>query len=292
MIASSATRSNSMIAYFELMRFHRPAGIWLLLWPTLWSLWLASAQIGAHMPPLSWIVIFTLGTVVMRAAGCVINDILDYRFDREVARTQYRPLASGVLKPWQAGATFGLLCLIGLGLWWQLPFLARMIGIIALGLSMFYPLCKRFFPCPQLVLGLAWYLGMVMAYAALLGYVPVFAWFVYGSAVLWTLVYDTEYALADLPDDTKLGLYSSARLFGRGVVPAIVLLQVLFLSMMYVVGLHYALNSFYVVSLIGAAGCFIYQYYLMKRQHYFRAFAHNQWVGLLIFLGVVLSVRT
>jgi 4-hydroxybenzoate polyprenyltransferase len=131
---------------------------------------------------------------------------------------------------------------------------------------------------------------MIMAYATILGYIPAFAWFVYGAAVVWTLVYDTEYALADLPDDIKLGLYSSARMFGRGVLFAIALLQIVFLAMMWFVGYHYALSWLYDIGLIGAALCFVYQYYLMRHHHYFRAFAHNQWVGLLIFLGVVVSL--
>jgi len=286
MIATSTSASAKGLAYVQLMRFHRPVGIWLLLWPTLWALWFASGG----MPPERWSIIFALGVVVMRAAGCVINDICDYRYDREVLRTQGRPLAAGTLKLSDAWVSFGILCLMGFGLWWQLPLLAKGITGIALGLSMLYPLAKRFFPCPQLILGLSWYLGMVAAYATLLGYVPPVAWFVYGAAVVWTLAYDTQYALADIIDDTKLGLHSSARWFGRHAHAAVILLQVLFLGMMTVVGWVYQVNWVYYLCLGLSALAFIYQYTLMQRQAYLRAFTHNQWVGLILFLGVVAQV--
>ncbi len=286
MTSNIATKPNRVLAYIELMRFHRPVGIWLLLWPTLWSLWLAAGK----TPSAYWIILFTLGATLMRAAGCVINDIWDYRYDKYVARTHRRPLASGVLKPWQAWLTFVLLCSLGLCLWWQLPALAKIIGVFALLFSMLYPLCKRFFPCPQLILGVSWYLGMIMAYATILGYIPMLAWLVYAAAVVWTLAYDTQYALADLDDDMQLNLHSSARLFGKYAVGCVILLQLLFTGLMWFIGFCYHLAIYYDIALIMSLICFIYQYQLMKKKQYLSAFTHNQWVGLIIFLGVAISI--
>lgn len=284
MMITTLTRStNAVLPYLQLMRFHRPVGIWLLLWPTLWSLCLASRG----LPSWHWLMIFTLGTVVMRAAGCVINDLMDYRFDKHVARTKLRPLAAGTLSPRQGLITFALLCLLGAFFWWQLPWLAQQIGLIALALSMFYPLTKRFFPCPQVILGLAWYLGMIMAYATVLLSIPPIAWFVYLTAVVWTLAYDTQYALADKEDDAKLGLSSSARWFGTHAMKMIVLFQILFMSMMYYIGYYYHLAWYYNLALFFAALGFIYQYFLMRQHKYLQAFTHNQWVGLVIFIGIL-----
>lgn len=285
MIANPEARLSQIGAYGRLMRFHRPIGIWLLLWPTLWSLWLA----GNETPPIHWIILFTLGTIVMRAAGCVINDICDYRFDKHVARTNTRPLAAGELSLLQAWLAFAVLCATGFAFWWQLPNLAKLVGVIALGLSMLYPLFKRFFPCPQLVLGVAWYLGMIMAYATILGHIPLIAWLVYGAAVIWTLAFDTQCALSDLPDDTRLGLHSAARLFGRYAILMILLCQFSFLVIMIGIEYYYHLAWPYDVGIFLSVVCFIYQYHLMKQKRYLEAFTHNQWVGLCIFIGVAAS---
>ena len=272
--------------YWYLMRFHRPIGIFLLLWPTMWALWIA----GAGKPDARIVTIFVLGVVLMRAAGCVINDFADRRFDPHVARTRDRPIASGRVTPREALFLFAFLCSLAFVLVLQLNRLTIALSPVAVFLAASYPFMKRFTHLPQAYLGLAFGWAVPMAFAAQTGTIPATAWWLLLATVLWALAYDTMYAMVDREDDLKIGVKSSAILFGRHDRLIIGLIQVAMLMVMIRVGLVERLGGWYWLGLAAAAALAGYQQYLIRDrrpQDCFQAFLNNHWLGLVIFLGIL-----
>ena len=275
-------------AYFRLMRLDKPIGILLLLWPTLWALWIASAG----FPDVKILTVFVLGTVLMRSAGCVMNDLADRNFDGHVTRTHKRPLVAGEVSVKQALLLAALLSLISFGLVLFLNGLSIALSFAALFLAASYPFTKRFFALPQAYLGIAFGFGIPMAFAAVQGIVPVAAWLMLLVNVAWSLAYDTEYAMVDRPDDLKIGIRSSAITFGRFDLLIVMFFYMLMLGLLAYVGLLLQLGSVYYLSLVGASLVVCYHYTLIKTRQpegCFKAFLHNNWVGALIFGGVFLN---
>ncbi len=271
------------------MRAHRPIGTLLLLWPTLWALWLAAD--GA--PPLSVLVIFTLGTFFMRSAGCVINDVADRNFDGHVARTKDRPLVAGWVTPREAVAVF--VVLVTLAAVTVLPIITPLLAalaVVAVFLAASYPFTKRFFAIPQGYLGIAFGFGIPMGFAAILGDVPPVAWWMLMANIFWAIAYDTEYAMVDRPDDLKIGIKTSAITFGRYDVAAVMTCYGLTLAILAMVGNAMNLGWAYWVGLLFAAAIALYHYQLIKdrdARRCFAAFMHNNWFGAAIFAGIVLD---
>lgn len=274
--------------YAELMRLNRPIGIWLLLWPTLWALWLA----GAGRPNERWFLIFFLGVVVTRSAGCVINDYLDRNLDPSVSRTKDRPLASKRVEPHEALLVFAGLSLFALGLLLSLPRDAQMLALGAAVMLVTYPLFKRFFPAPQIYLGAAFSWSIPMAYSAEAGAVPRLGWLLFVAGVLWTTAYDTMYAMADREDDRKIGIKSTAILFGDADRFMIGLIQLMTLLALMFVGLDLSLGPWY-WSGLGIASCLcVYQQWLIRNREPDRclqAFKNNNYFGMAVFLGIALE---
>jgi 4-hydroxybenzoate polyprenyltransferase len=274
--------------YLRLMRLHRPIGLWLLLWPTLWALWIASA---GH-PDQNVFLVLVLGTIVMRSAGCVINDLADRKIDGRVPRTADRPLATGEVAPAEALLLFAALMLIALGLVLTLNRPALQLAVGGAAVTVLYPFTKRFLSAPQFVLGIAFAWGVPMAFAASVGSVPRLGWLLFLSAAIWVIVYDTQYAMADRADDLKIGVRSTAILFGdldRAFVGA---LQLLLLASLVLVGKSAELGRWYYAGLGAAAMFGVYQAYLIKDRdgvQCFRAFLNNAWLGASVFVGVVLD---
>lgn len=272
-------------AYGQLMRLDKPIGILLLLWPTWWSLWLAAKGV----PSLKNLLIFTLGVVLMRSAGCVINDFADRKIDGRVERTRHRPLATGAVSSREAIALFIGLCLLAFGLVLNTNLLTIQLSLGGLLLAFCYPFMKRHTHLPQVVLGAAFAWGIPMAYAAETGSIPSQVWLVYVAVVIWTLVYDTFYAMVDRDDDLKIGVKSTAILFGeqdRFITGALQLITLYTLAM---VGSRFELGAYYYTGLAAAAGLFAYQQWLIRyraRSECFKAFLNNNWVGLVIFAGI------
>jgi 4-hydroxybenzoate polyprenyltransferase len=274
--------------YEKLMRLDKPIGILLLLWPTLWGLWLAAGGV----PSTDILVIFVLGTVLMRSAGCVVNDYADRNFDSHVERTKNRPLATGKLSSKEALLLAAGLSLSAFLLILPLNRLTLALSVLALFLAASYPFTKRFFAMPQAYLGIAFSFGIPMAFAAQTGEVPYIAWLLMVANLLWVIAYDTEYAIVDKVDDLKIGIKTSAITFGRFDVVGVMLCHILFLSTMIVVGLIQKLGAIYYASLIVALGLVFYQYHLIHdrdRARCFKAFLHNNWVGAAIFVGIALD---
>ena len=275
-------------AYERLVRLDKPIGIALLLWPTLSALWLASH--GG--PSASLIVIFVLGTTLMRSAGCAVNDWADRRFDAHVERTAARPLATGEIRPWEALAVGAALALLAFLLVLATNRTTILMSIPALAITIVYPFLKRFFALPQAFLGIAFSFGIPMAYAAVLDRVPSIAWWLLLLNLVWVVAYDTEYAMVDRDDDLKLGLRTSAIAFGRFDVVAVVLCYAVYLAGMVAVGVRLRTGSLYYVGLVVALGCAVYHWTLIRgreRTKCFRAFLHNHWLGLSVFAGVALD---
>jgi 4-hydroxybenzoate polyprenyltransferase len=276
-------------AVIALLRLDKPVGILLLLWPCMWSLTLAAQG----WPQLQLVLIFVLGAIVMRSAGCVMNDIADSKIDQQVTRTRLRPLASGKLSIISALSLMCLLLVLGLSLVLLTNSLTLLVACVALLLIIVYPFTKRFFVLPQLVLGTAFACGVPMAFAAQLGYIPVLAWYLFVLVIIFTLMYDTIYALCDFEDDAYIGVHSSARFFGRAVKPIIVLLQCCVVLMWLGLLVMYSVLEIYtIVSLLLVVLLFMYQYYLMRQgvaSKYLAAFANNALVGALLWLGLVLQ---
>ncbi len=271
--------------YFRLMRLDKPIGILLLLWPTLWALWVASDG----LPDLKILVIFVLGTVLMRSAGCVMNDLADRNFDGHVTRTHQRPLVAGEVTVKQALILAGLLSLVSFGLVLFLNGLAIALSFAALFLAASYPLTKRFFALPQAYLGIAFGFGIPMAFAAVQGIVPNVAWCMLLANICWSLAYDTEYAMVDRPDDLKIGIRSSAITFGRFDVWMVMFFYAAMLALMSYVGLMLGLKRVYYLGLTVSALVACYHHVLIKNRQpdrCFKAFLHNNWVGALIFAGI------
>ncbi|HET6565821.1 MAG TPA: 4-hydroxybenzoate octaprenyltransferase [Xanthomonadales bacterium] len=273
-------------AYWRLMRFDRPIGMLLLLWPTWWALLVA----GQGQPLLKNIVIFTLGVVVMRAAGCVMNDIADRNFDPHVARTRNRPLASGELRVQQAFTCFFLLLLLAFVLVLQTNRLTILLSFAGLALAASYPFFKRYTHLPQVVLGFAFGWGIPMAFAAELAEVPAVAWYLFVINMVWVLVYDTLYAMVDREDDLKIGVKSTAILFGRRDLAIISGLMVLMLAALVALGTWVGWTWPYFLSIALAAALFGWQRFEIRERKpaaCFKAFLRNNWVGLSIFLGLL-----
>ncbi|WP_115228230.1 4-hydroxybenzoate octaprenyltransferase [Iodobacter fluviatilis] len=275
-------------AFARLMRLDKPIGTLLLLWPTLWGLWFAS---NGHPDPML-LLIFCLGTFLMRAAGCLINDYCDRDFDGHVERTNKRPLVSGEVKPKEALLLAAVLLLAALVLVLPLNRLTLLLTIPAAFLAATYPLTKRFLPLPQAYLGIAYSFGIPMAFAAQTGSVPAFAWILLLANLLWTVAYDTEYAMVDRPDDLKIGIKTSAITFGRFDVTAVMLCFTGFIALMAWLGLESQRGMVYFISLLIASGLIAQQYsQIMAREPAacFKAFLSNNRVGAVIFMGLVLD---
>jgi len=274
--------------YEKLMRLDKPIGALLLLWPTLWGLWVSSS--GSPKPEV--VVIFLLGVVLMRSAGCIINDFADRNFDPHVERTRDRPLAARLISPLEALLIAGGLIELAFLLVLQLNMLTIQLSLVACLLAVIYPFLKRVFWLPQAWLGIAFGFGIPMAFAAHHGFVAPLAWAMLAANMFWAIAYDTEYAMVDRDDDIKLGLKSSAILFGRFDVIGVMVFHALFLLLMGTIGYWARLGVFYFAGLVIAAGLTAYQFALIRerrRERCFKAFLNNNWLGAAIFGGILLD---
>jgi len=272
--------------YVALMRLEKPIGWLLLLWPTLWALWVASDG----NPPAYYVWVFSLGVLVMRSAGCVINDYADRDFDPLVDRTQQRPLASGAITPRQALILFVILGFVALGLLLLLPSQVWPWSIPAVLITIAYPFMKRFIQAPQLVLGLAFSFGMPMVYVACDHAFDGVFWMIFIANFIWVLVFDTVYAMSDREDDLKIGVKSTAILFGDKDKIIVAILQAAVLVLMWLLMMVLNLSHTFVLSIVIVAGLFVYQQWLIRereRQACFQAFLNNGWVGGVIWFGLV-----
>ncbi len=272
--------------YAKLMRLNKPVGIFLLMWPMLWALWI-SAQ---GFPHWRIILIFLAGTVLMRSAGCIINDIADRHIDGKIARTQNRPLVTGEVTLWEAWLLFSLLCLGALGLVLLLNAFARQLAVVALALAIIYPFTKRVTFYPQLFLGLAFAWAVPMAFAATQNYLPPITWLLFAIAALWPIIYDTFYAMADRKEDIKAQVKSIAIVMGHYDKLMTACLQISWMGLLILLGILIDGHLPYYTSLVLAACLMFYQQWLIRHRTpkaCFHAFLNNQWVGLIIFLGVI-----
>ncbi len=273
--------------YGKLMRIDKPIGIWLLLWPTLWGLWLA----GEGTPDQGLFVIFVLGVIVMRSAGCVLNDFVDRKIDPYVERTRTRPIAAGAVTPIEALTLFAALSFIAIGLASMLNTTAQLLAIVAAVLTVAYPFIKRFFSIPQFVLGAAFGWAVPMAFAAQTGETPELAWLVFGTALIWAVIYDTFYAMVDREDDLKVGIKSTAILFGDVDIFVIAGLQLLMLVALLLIGVRAELGFWYYLS-VAIAGILMAWHLWLARDRQpagcFSAFLHNHHIGLVVFIGIAL----
>ncbi|WP_175626960.1 MULTISPECIES: 4-hydroxybenzoate octaprenyltransferase [Oxalobacteraceae] len=279
---------NRLQLYFRLIRLDKPIGILLLLWPTLWALWLASNG----KPDWAIVAIFTLGTILMRSAGCAINDYADRDFDKYVERTVERPVTSGKIKPYEAVLVALVLALVSFALIWPLNTLTKQLSIAAVIIAATYPYFKRFFAIPQAYLGIAFGFGIPMSFAAVQNTVPAAAWWLLVANIFWAVAYDTEYAMVDREDDLKLGMKTSAITFGSYDVAIIMLCYAVNLGIIGVIGWQFGLRIWFVAGLLVAVVCAIYHYTLIRdrgRAGCFAAFRHNNWLGAAIFGGVALD---
>ena len=274
--------------FIQLTRMDKPIGIYLLLWPTLWALWVAAKGV----PSLGNLVIFVLGVILTRAGGCVINDFADRKVDGHVKRTEQRPMASGKISSKEALVFFALLMGVSflLVLCTNAPTIWLSFGALALAAT--YPFMKRYTYYPQVVLGAAFSWGIPMAFTAETGSLPAAAWLLYIANLLWTVAYDTYYAMTDREDDLKIGVKSTAILFGDADRVIILSLQGLALGCLLLAGSHFELGGWFHLGLLAAAGCFVWEFWYTRDrdpQRCFKAFLHNHWAGLAIFVGIVLD---
>lgn len=282
------TLTQRITLYIQLTRLHRPIGILLLLWPTLWGLWFA----GEGHPDLHILIIFIIGTVLMRSAGCAINDFADHRIDKHVKRTKTRPIANGSIPPVEALWLAGALTLCAFLLILPLNTLTLLFSIPAVLLAATYPFTKRFFAIPQAYLGIAFGFGIPMAFAAQLGDVPLIAWLLLLANVFWAIAYDTEYAMVDRDDDIHLGIHSSAIFFGKYDVVAVMASYGMALVLLTTAGQMAGLGWGYNTGLLAAAVISAYHYNLIKqrnRESCFAAFINNNWFGAAIFAGLFID---
>lgn len=280
--------ADKALAYWQLMRMDKPIGTLLLLWPTLWAL-IISAQ---GMPSLKVLLVFVLGVIFMRAAGCVINDFADRKVDGHVKRTKQRPLPSGRVTSKEALALFALLAVSSFALVLSMNALTIQLSFVGIVLAFIYPFMKRFTHLPQLFLGLAFSWSIPMAWAAQANEVPVMVWFIFAINALWTIAYDTQYAMVDRDDDLKIGIKSTAILFGRFDKMVIGFLQLVTLVMLMFVGTWYQLGSSYYWSLLVVGALFVFQQHLIRhrdRDLCFRAFLNNNYVGMVITIGLFIA---
>ena len=278
------TLRERLAEYEKLMRLDKPIGILLLLWPTLWALWVA----GEGRPSVLVVAIFVIGTVLMRSAGCVINDYADKDFDGHVERTRNRPLAARRVTPKEALWLAAGLAVVSFLLVLPLNLLTILMSVPAVFLAGSYPFTKRFLAIPQAYLGIAFGFGIPMAFAALQGEIPLVAWAMLVANVFWAVGYDTEYAMVDRPDDLKIGIKTSAITFGRFDVAAVMLCYATTLAILGWVGFVTGAGAAFFAGLVAAAGIMGYHYTLIRerdRAKCFKAFLHNNWVGAAIFAG-------
>jgi 4-hydroxybenzoate polyprenyltransferase len=277
--------SARLTLYERLMRLDKPIGTLLLLWPTLWALWLASD--GKPAGRVVWI--FVLGTLLMRSAGCVMNDLADWRFDAKVKRTQDRPLATGAVSRGEAWVLAAALTLAAFALVLSLNRLTVLLSFAALGLAATYPLTKRFLAIPQAYLGIAFGFGIPMGYAAVLGTIPTEGWWLLAANIFWAIAYDTEYAMVDRDDDVRIGIKTAAITLGRYEVAAVMVCYGATLALLAGIGIHRDMGALYYGGLLVSATLMAYHYRLVRgrdRDACFKAFNHNNWVGAVIFAGM------
>lgn len=273
--------------YTLLTRMHKPVGSVLLVWPMLWALWLAAGGI----PPLSTTLIFLAGTFLMRSAGCAINDFADRKIDGQVKRTVDRPLATGAIQPWEALAVFAVLSLCAFGLVLLTNALTIALSFVAVAIAFIYPFMKRYTHFPQVVLGAAFNFGMPMAFAAVTNSVPAAVWVLYLAGVLWTVIYDTYYAMVDRDDDIKIGVKSTAVLFGDHDLVILAGLQLLTLILWLFAGWLFQLGIGFFIGVALAALLFMREQQMIRgreREACFQAFLHSQLVGMVVFFGIAL----
>ena len=278
-----------MNAYFRLMRLNKPIGIYLLLWPTYWALFLSAGG----WPDIDLLIIFTFGVIITRSAGCVINDYADREIDKHIVRTRDRPITTGEISPKAALLLFFALGLAAFALVLLTNTLTIKISFIAIALAVLYPFTKRWTNLPQLILGLAFAMSVPMAFSAQTGTVPASAGWIFLATVLWTLIYDTLYAMADRDEDLKIGVKSTAILFAKYDQIFITLLQVLLMIVFIKIGNLFDLGAFYDISLIIILFFMVYHQFLIKKRQkmdYFKAFINNHFVGMTLFLGIFLSI--
>ena len=278
-----------MNAYIRLMRLNKPIGTYLLLWPTYWALFLSAEG----WPDIDLLIIFTLGVLVMRSAGCVINDYADRNIDQNIARTKDRPLITGEVSPKAALRLFVFLLIIAFGLVLLTNALTIQLSLIALALATLYPFTKRWTHLPQVVLGLAFGMSVPMAFSAQTGSIPVSAGWIFLATIVWTLIYDTFYAMADRDEDIKIGVKSTAILFEKYDQIFITFLQILLIIVFVVIGNLFDLGSIYYFSLVIILIFMIYHQFLMKKRQkelFFKAFLNNNFIGMTAFIGIFLSV--
>jgi 4-hydroxybenzoate polyprenyltransferase len=272
--------------YERLTRLDKPIGILLLLWPTLWAVWIA----GRGWPDVVLVWVFTLGTVIMRSAGCVFNDLVDMRYDAHVKRTSGRPLVAGEVSRGEALALALVLCAAAFAM--VVLYLNRLtvwLSVAALAVAATYPFFKRFFAIPQAYLGIAFGFGIPMAFAAQQFHVPALAWWMLLANIFWAVAYDTEYAMVDRDDDIRIGMRTAAITFGRFDVIAVMICYAATLGILAAIGAQLRFGVYYYLGLAGAAGIMGYHYFLIRRRERegcFRAFLHNNWVGAAIFAGI------
>ena len=284
----SAFIARRLDAYERLIRLDQPIGTLLLLWPTLWAVWLASY--GA--PRLDIVMIFVVGTLLMRSAGCAVNDYADRSFDPQVERTRARPLAAGEIEPWEALVVAGALALAAFALVLFLNWSAILLSFVALAIAASYPFTKRFFALPQAYLGVAFGFGIPMAYAAIQNRLPAECWLLLAANVFYSFAYDTEYAMVDREDDAKLGLRTSALTLGRWEVTTVMASYAVMLASLAALGAMLRLDWPYSAGLAVAGAMMVYHWFLIRdrsRAGCFKAFMHNNWVGAAVFAGVVLD---
>ena len=276
-------------AYERLVRLDKPIGTLLLLWPTLWALWLAAGGV----PRIELIIIFVVGTLLMRSAGCAINDYADRDLDPHVQRTRTRPLAAGEIRPREALAVGGALALCAFLFVLFLNRLAIALSFVALAIAAAYPFTKRVFAMPQLVLGVAFGFGIPMAYAAVQGRLPLECWLLLAANICYSFAYDTEYAMVDRDDDARMGVRSSALTLGRWDVPAVLVSYAAMLVLLIAVGALRGIGWPYYAAVAMAGTMMLYHAHLIRnrsREGCFKAFMHNNWVGATIFAGIVISL--
>jgi 4-hydroxybenzoate polyprenyltransferase len=284
--ATDRTVMGRLALYWRLVRLHKPIGTLLLLWPTLWAVFLASPG----WPDTYVLFAFCVGTILMRSAGCAINDFADRDFDRHVKRTQDRPLTAGRIKPWEAVAVFAALSLLALPLVFPFNHLTWLLAGVAAFLAASYPYTKRFLALPQAYLGVAFGFGIPMAFAAVQGGLPAIAWWMLAANIAWAIAYDTEYAMVDRDDDLRIGIRTSAITFGRFDVAAVMICYGITLLLLSLVGQRAGLGAAYYGGLLVAGLIALYHYRLIagrSREGCFRAFNHNNWFGAAVFVGIV-----
>ncbi len=275
-------------AYERLIRLDKPIGWLLLLWPTLWAVWLAARG----QPSVDLVLIFVVGTIVMRSAGCAINDYADREFDAHVERTRMRPLAAGEIRPAEALALAAVLAAAAFGLVLSLGRFAIQLSFVALAIAASYPFAKRVFPLPQAYLGIAFGFGIPMAYAAIQNRLPAECWLLLAANVFYAFAYDTEYAMVDRDDDARLGIRTSALTLGRWDVAAVVASYALMLMLLAALGAWLALRWPYYLGLAAAGAMMVHHWRLIRsrtRRGCFEAFRHNNWVGMAVLAGIVAS---